>query len=283
MRRAGAIPAAWFAAAALAVLATVAWPSTAHAQLVRPDPPEHWLDNTGARFGLVAAGLVDSGQQRPFVYVDFGFRMKDDDFYVDAKLGLLAGALDFGFRTLQAERLGADAPFSFIEALNQPLQYGSHLEAFSLRFGKTFTSYPFLAQTPVDEWPSPLRVSVGPAFIGELVFFDLPLANSDPAEFDGPDVSGANDPIVLGAGGFVSFGSKTSSVAYDVAIVFAQDIFTWDDYEPLSGQIISLDTEIAVELAENVGVYNRFRISTYTHVDALILTMAANIGLLFGF
>jgi len=273
----------WARLLGLIMFLAVLWPGSASSQLIRPDPPPDWLDNTGARFGFVVAGLVDSGQQRPFVYIDFGLRMKDDDYYFDAKLGALAAGLDYGFRTIQAESFGMDPPFSFIETLNEPIQYGSHLEAISLRLGKTFTSYPFLSQTPPDEFPSPFRVSVGPAFLAELVFFDLPLLNSDPEEFDGPDVSGANDPVVLGAGGFVALGGKAPGVAYDVALVFAQDVFTWSDYAPLSGQILSIDTEIVVELSKDIGVYNRFRISTYTHVDALIVTMAGNIGLLFGF
>ncbi len=269
--------------AALFAAVVVLWSASASAQLVRPDPPHDWLDDTGARFGFVAAGLVDSGQRRPFVYFDFGIRMKDDDFYVDAKLGAIAAAFDYGMRALQESQLGADEPFSFIEAMNEPLQYGAHLEALSLRFGKTFTSYPFESETPPGEFPSPLRVSVGPTILAELVFFDLPLLNSDPEEFDGPDVSGANDPIVLGAGGFLALGGKAPGVSYDVAFVFAQDVFTWDDYAPLSGQVIGLDTEFVVELGNKVGVYNRFRISTYTHVDAFIVTMAGNIGLYFGF
>lgn len=271
------------AASVVAALVVIGWPSDARAQLVRPEPEPNWLDETGVRFGMVAAGLVDSGQRRPFVYADFGIRMKDDDFYVDAKLGALPAGLDYGIRTFQAEVLDSDPPFSFIEALNDPLQYGAHLEAVSLRLGKTWTYYPFLADTPIDEAPSPLRFSVGPAFIAELVFFDLPLLNADPDDFDGPDVQGANDPIVVGAGGFVSLGGTAPNVSYDVAFVFAQDVYTYDDYVPLSGQALALDTEVIVALAEGVGIYNRFRISTYTHVDAFIVTMAGNIGLYFGF
>lgn len=261
------------------VACVVAWCSfgalaagTAHAQEAAVQRPAV-RDTLGLRAGFLGSGLFDSGQGRPFVYLDTGLRYKAELFYIDLRLPALIGGLDYAQFLLQGA-IGVPRPFNLFEGLNEAVHYGAYLEAAHVKIGQTFTLYP---------WPTdPLRLTVGVFTLAELVFFDLPLANDiEAAGFDSIDVAGARDPFVVAPGGFVALGGDAPSSEYDIALGVGSDVYRNDNYEPASGLVLYADADVQIDVLEDLGIELRTRLSTYTHTKELVFALVTSFGVVF--
>jgi len=240
-------------------------------------PPAHLIplkDSLSLRLGFVSSALFSSKQGRPFFYFDSGLRYKSDNAYFDLRLPAFIAALDFLFFTFQEELLKSDNSFNFFQAMNSPLQYGAYVEGLMFRLGQTFTVYPFKDK-------SPLRLSAGVAFLGEFVFFDLALFDDrDLEEFEPREDPNAADPFIAAPGGFIAFGGDFPSGEYDIAIGGGPDLFVDSAYSANSGAVIFVDSDVQIDLTEDIGFSLRARLSTYTHTKSMVFTLVVGGGVM---
>ena len=229
-------------------------------------------DGLGWRLGFISTGLFESGQGRPFFYLDTGLRFKSDRIYFDLKFPAFIGGLDFLFLQFQ-KFLGANDPFNLFEFFNEPIHYGAHMEFSNVRLGQTFTLFPL-----GDD--APLRTTLGVFVLADWVFFDLVLIqNRDPEEeFDPKENPNVNDPIVVAPGGFVAFGGDAPITAYDIALGAGPDIYVDDAYAPNNGWVLFVDLDLHIDVLEDLAVHYRTRVSTYTHTEKPVVTMDVNFG-----
>jgi hypothetical protein len=259
-------------ASAAAVLALLLATTNAHAQddvppLEEPVPPR---DSLCLRVGVLNSGLFDSGQGRPFIYLDFGARYKADGFYVDIKLPAIVAGLDFGSHSIQ-RLIGIEKPFNLFEALNDPIHYAAYLEPGHARLGQTF-------DTTIGS--PPLQLSAGIFSLFDFAFFDLTRQKDEETSrsFDDIDDTDAIDPFIVAVGGFVAVGGQLPYTAWDLALGAGWDVYQNPVYAPASGAVIYLDLDIQVDPLKSVGGYFRWRLSTYTHMSPIPWTMALGYG-----
>lgn len=262
----------WVLGLVLMALAQPAWaesPRDAFA-LEAPEIIPPLLDSWTFRAGATLSGLFNSNQGRPFVYFDLGLRLKNDVAFVD----IHAPVVPFGFDMLfYAIREALDIPGSedFARAINEEFNM-VYFEPLSLKLGRTFVS-------------GSDRFTLGLVAAAEFVFFQALISQVDPEEFRGIDDRFAVDPLIVLVGGFVSWGQAFDDHrgAFNIAVGGGPDVFTFDaEYQPNSGAVIFLDSEVAYQFTHGVGGYIRPRLATYTHLtDPLTVTLVVNFGLLF--
>ncbi len=226
-------------------------------------------DSFALKVGFLNSWLFDSNQGRPFIYLDFGLRLKTDEFYIDAKLPAIVAGLDFVVFHLQ-RAFGVRSPFNLFEALNQPIQYGAYLEPANLKLGQTF----LLELGPT----TPLRLTLGIFTLLDFVFFELALVQRAPEDFKTIDDPDANDPFVVGVGGFVSIGGNAPLSEWDLAIGTGPDIYQNPGYVTNRGFVIFGDLDLQIDPLRDVGAYIRARLSTYTHTQPIVWTMVLSYG-----
>lgn len=250
---------------ALLIAAMLYLPGVSQAQLVP------LVDDWGWRAGGMMSGLFNSGQGRPFVYFDTGFRLKQPPFYVDVKLPVLVVGFDAAVFLFQSEALGIRSASDFVRLLNEEYHM-MFVEAANLKLGRSFRV-------------GDVDVNLGGALSLEFVFFQSLLQELDPEEFRGVDDRFAADPLVVMVGGFtgISWRFDEGLGMFDLAVGGGPDVFSFDgEYQPNSGFVFFLDGELVYEWSYYVGGYLRGRLSTYTHLtDPLSVTFVTQFGLLF--
>lgn len=236
-------------------------------EIPEPEPEHPPRDSFALKVGFLNSWLFDSNQGRPFIYLDFGFRLKTNEFYIDAKLPAIVAGLDFVSYRFQ-RLLGIASPFNLFEAVNKPIQYAAYLEPVNIKLGQTF----------VLGNKAPIRLTAGIFTLLDFVFFDLAQANQDPEEFKTIDDGNAEDPFVAAVGGFVSIGGDAPISEWDVAVGTGPDIYQNDGYVPNSGFVIFGDLDLQIDPLRDVGAYIRARLSTYTHTAPIVWTMTISYG-----
>ncbi|MBA2663140.1 MAG: hypothetical protein H0U74_12665 [Bradymonadaceae bacterium] len=242
---------------------------------LRDRDPNRIHDGLGWRMGLLAHGMVSSGQGRPFVYPDFGLRYKHGDFYVDLKAPFWFGLLDALQFIVQRELFDSADPRSVFEALN-PIEHLVYFEVGHLRLGQTFSFHVF---DDPDEGVAgmPLRLSVGMMVLVEWAVVDSLLIDAIET-FEDPSL---HDPLFLAPGAFVALGSDAPRTRYDLALGIGRDIFALDNYQATNSWIVSLDLDLQIALLPDLAAYFRARASTYTHViEPWIFTSAVSMGVI---
>lgn len=255
--------------ARLAALCITFAASSVAAEIPPPEPEVPPRDSFALKVGFLHSWLFDSNQGRPFIYLDFGLRLKTDEFYIDVKLPALVAGIDFLLYQLQ-RLVGVNSPFNLFEAVNQPIHYAAFLEPANLRLGQTFVTR--------LGGERPLKLTAGIFALFDFVFFDLALAQQDPEEFNDIADPNANDPFVVAVGGFVAIGSDLPYSEWDLALGVGPDIFQDDGYVPNSGLVIFADLDVQIDPLRNVGAYLRTRLSTYTHTSPIVWTMTLSYG-----
>jgi hypothetical protein len=252
--------------AALTCLALTALAAQVDGQIIPERPaPRH---STALRIGVLNSGLFESGQGRPLIYFDFGFRLKSDEYYVDLKLPAFVAGLDFGLFEIQ-RLLGVRPPFNLFNALNNPVQY-AFMEPAHLRLGPTF---------PLAWGNPPLRASVGLFSLFDFVFFDLALIGiADGEDFEDLDSPEASDPFIIGVGGFAALGGDLPRAAWDVALGAGIDVYQQQNYQTTDGWILYTDFEVQIDATDQLGAYIRARLSTYTHTKPIVATLVLSYG-----
>lgn len=226
--------------------------------------PDVW----GWRVGGQMSGLFNSGQGRPLVYFDMGFRLKKAPLYVDLKLPILMGGFDAILFLLQSEILKIRSASDFARLFNDETHM-LFIEPVNTKIGWSLKmdGYDF---------------NVGGAALVDFVFFQSLLQNVDPEDFEGIDDSFATDPLVIMVGGFLGFSTHFDdrNGMFDLAVGGGPDVFSFDsEYQPNSGFVIFLDGEVVYQWTHHVGGYVRARLSTYTHMtDPLSVTLVTNFG-----
>lgn len=234
-----------------------------------PEPEIPPRDSLTLKVGFLNSWLFDSNQGRPFIYLDTGLRLKTDQFYIDLKLPAFVAGIDFVLYKLQG-LLGVNTPFNLFEAANQPIQYAAYLEPANLKLGQTFlTHFPGGA---------PLRLTAGIFTLLDFVFFELALSNRNPDDFENINDPNANDPFVVGVGGFVSVGGDAPLSEWDLAIGTGPDIYQDQSYVPNNGFVIFGDLDLEIDPLRDVGAYIRTRLSAYTHTSPVVWTMVVSYG-----
>ena len=236
------------------------------------DPPEVVIkparESLALRVGFVNSGLFDSGQGRPFIYLDFGLRYKASGFYIDVKFPALVAGLDFASYQLQ-QLMGINKPFSLLEAFNDPIHYAAYLEPAHVRLGQTF-------DTALGN--PPLQLSAGIFSLFDFAFLDLTRRDDDRDTFEDIDDPSAIDPFFVVVGGFGAVGGKLPYTAWDLALGVGWDVYQNSNYEPAAGAVIYVDLDIQIDPLASIGGYFRWRLSTYTHLSPLPWTMALGYG-----
>jgi len=229
------------------------------------------VDDWNWRAGGMMSGLFNSGQGRPFVYFDTGFRLKRPPVYIDVKLPILVLGFDAAQFLFQSEGLGIGAYSDFVRLLNDEYHM-MFVEAANLKLGKSFRF-------------GSLDLNLGGAVSLEFVFFQSLLQDVDPEDFRGIDDRFASDPLVVMVGGFAgaSWRFDEGLGMFDLAVGGGPDVFSFDgEYQPNSGFVFFLDGELVYEWTHYVGGYLRARLSTYTHVtDPLSVSLITQFGLIF--
>jgi hypothetical protein len=226
--------------------------------------PDVW----GWRVGGQMSGLFNSGQGRPLVYFDMGFRLKKAPLYVDLKLPILMGGFDAMLFLFQSEVLKIRSASDFARLFNDETHM-LFIEPVNTKIGWSLKmdGYDF---------------NVGGAALVDFVFFQSLLQNVDPDDFEGIDDSFATDPLVIMVGGFLGFSTHFDdrNGMFDLAVGGGPDVFSFDsEYQPNSGFVIFLDGELVYQWTHHVGGYVRARLSTYTHMtDPLSVTLVTNFG-----
>ena len=256
-------------AALVFAFATAFAVETAAQPIPEPTPEVPPRESLALKVGFLNSWLFDSNQGRPFIYFDFGLRLKTDEFYIDVKLPALVAGLDFVIYQIQS-LLGVASPFNLFEAINEPIQYAAYLEPANVKLGQTFL---------IDlGGKRPLRLTAGIFTLFDFVFFELALAQRDPEEFQNVADANANDPFVVAVGGFASIGGDAPLTAWDLALGTGPDIYQDPGYVTNSGFVIFADLDLQIDPLRDVGAYLRTRLSTYTHTRSQVWTMVVSYG-----
>lgn len=224
----------------------------------------------GLRVGFISSGLFSSKQGRPFFYFDTGLRYKTESTYFDLRLpALMAGFDGLGY-LFQSEVLNRGrTSFNFFETLNSTLQYGAYIEPGILKIGQTWRL----------SGDNPLKITLGGFAISEFVFFDLALfEDRDLENFEPRNDPNAADPFIIALGGFAGFSGGFSEGEYDLVFGVGPDLFQDPDYSANTGWIIFADLDVQYDIAEDVAISLRTKLSTYTHTKDLVYTLVVNGG-----
>lgn len=247
-------------------------------KLLKPHIDKSPLDQSlGWRFGPTLNGFFGSQQGRPLVYPYIGWRYKTDGLYLDIHAPGVFGALDFLQNTLQKGIF--NDPFNLFLTLNEAGQF-VFVEAAHVRVGPLYNLRLF---KDADNPGIPLTIAVGVVGIADWVIFDAVFLGRKFEDIDDLNDYISIDPIVIGAGGFVSMMWKSKHVTVDLALEVGRDFVDLASvYIPQSGWILSADLDVHINILQNMGMYFRTRPSIYTHLpEDNVYTMSLSTGVIF--
>lgn len=220
----------------------------------------------GLRVGILANGMIGAEKPILFRYFDLGFRYKAGEYYIDIRAPVLTLIGD-GILVIGSEILFNRYFDPLFEQFNQ-VNDMTHWELAHARIGYRFRLAPL---DTMENWTEPIDMAVGFFGTTDLIFFEF---RRDIERTDAREL-GYDDPLVIGAGGFVALGNTTERFQYDVALGLGGAI-RGADVDPDRRVIIAMiDADFQFEIGYGAAAYIRPRVTTYI----TRLSPATNVGM----
>lgn len=253
------------------------------AELARYQARPELADALSWRVGPSLHTLNDSLQGRPLVYPALGARYKKPGaIYVDVHLPALFGLFDGLQYVLQRDVIERSEPFNVFQTLNQPRQY-VFAELGHARVGQSWAMR--LGEDPERGRAGvPLRLTAGLAGVADWAILEATRLQQAIEEAGELNDLIQRDPLILGPALFGAVGLRRGPVDADLALELGRDLLDWDSYQRSAGWVISADLDVHVTVIDDLGLYLRARLATYTHLPGrLAWTLSVSPGISFRF
>lgn len=223
----------------------------------------------GLRLGFFGHGLFDTEEGAPFRFFDVGMRYKVGEYYFDLRAPVLALIVD-GAWVLFKDFVLYQYDELWVERLNN-FNILNYWELAHAKMGYRFRS------APSEFWGEPRDISIGIFGTAELLFLETRRGLERDDDYFR---YGYDDPLIVGAGGFLAIGDTTPSFQYDVSLNLGVAVRGESVGMERQVYMAGLDADFQYEIGYGAALYLRPRVNTYlTRITPMVhLTWGLSTG-----